>query len=54
MHAVDTTQKTFAGCVCGQLFSGPTKEGAKVRLAEHIANPDPDSLGALLIAYVSN
>jgi len=35
-------------CTCGQGFSGSR---VAERLAEHIASPDPDSLGALLAAY---
>lgn len=34
-------------CACGQGFSGAAAES---RLADHIANPDPMSTGALLIA----
>jgi hypothetical protein len=38
---------TLGWCTCNQGFGG-----ARVaeRLAEHIANPDPNSLGALLAA----
>lgn len=47
MHAAQGTPTAkMAWCACGQGFSG---HEADVRLAHHVAKPDPNGIGALLI-----
>jgi hypothetical protein len=49
-HAPVPAKSSLRFCTCGEGFSGAN---AEERLQAHIESPDPNSLGALLIAYVT-
>lgn len=51
VHAVRSDSGSIAFCQCGQGFSGAR---VQERLAAHIAAPDPNSIGAMLIGYIKS